>query len=140
MESLDVKMAVVAGATSGAGPWVQVDHTDPEQVRALFARVRGEQGRLDVHVNDLTGDQHLANDMLSGKGPVGFWEYPIESGLAVQQNGVHGHLIAAHFTAPLLIETGGELIVEVTDSNYLNYNGVGVYYSLEKGSWCFWPT
>lgn len=72
--------------------------------------------------------------MLSGKGPVRFWDHPIEDGLAVQRNGVHGHLITAHFAAPLIIASGGGLIVEVTDGNCLNYSDVGVYYSLEKTS------
>jgi NAD(P)-dependent dehydrogenase (short-subunit alcohol dehydrogenase family) len=110
-----------------------VDHTSPTG-RALFERISAEQGRLDILVNDLPGDQYLTGEMLSGKGPVRFWDYPIENGLAVQRNGVHSHLITAHFAAPLLIETGGALIVEVTDGNCLGYNGVGVYYSLEKGS------
>jgi NAD(P)-dependent dehydrogenase (short-subunit alcohol dehydrogenase family) len=126
--------AEMVTAAGGAGLWAQVDHTQPNEVRALFERVRAEQGRLDILVNDLTGDQYLTSDMLSGKGPIGFWDYPIENGLAVQRNGVHSHLITAHFAAPLLIETGGGLIVEVTDGNCLGYNSVGVYYSLEKGS------
>jgi len=125
------EMVTTAG---GMGLWAQVDHTQPDQVRALIERVRREQGRLDILVNDLTGDQYLLDDMLSGKGPVKFWDSPIENGLAVQRNGVHSHLITAHFAAPLLIESGGGLIVEVTDGNCLNYSDVGVYYSLEKSS------
>ena len=47
------EMVTVRG---GNGIFVQVDHTDQDQVKALFERVRLEQnGRLDVLVNDETG-------------------------------------------------------------------------------------
>src|SRR5262249_35181158 len=39
----------------GRGIAVRVDHTDEGQVRDLVARVRSEQGRLDVLVNDIYG-------------------------------------------------------------------------------------
>jgi NAD(P)-dependent dehydrogenase (short-subunit alcohol dehydrogenase family) len=57
--------AEMVTAAGGAGLWAQVDHTEPDEVRALFDRVRREPGRLDVLVNDLTGDQYLMSDMLS---------------------------------------------------------------------------
>ena len=50
--------------------------------------------------------------------------------MATQRNGVHTHLITSHYTAPLMIERRQVLIVKVTDGNHLEYNGVGVYYSL----------
>src|SRR5215216_5847405 len=34
----------------GVGIHAQVDHTQPEQVKALFSRVKKEQGKLDVLV------------------------------------------------------------------------------------------
>jgi NAD(P)-dependent dehydrogenase (short-subunit alcohol dehydrogenase family) len=126
--------AEMVAARGGVGLWAQVDHTRPDEVRALLERVRTEQGRLDILVNDLTGDQYLTYGMLSGKESVSFWEHPIEKGLGVLENGVQSHLITAHYAAPLLVASGGGLIIEVTDGNCLGYNGVGVYYSLEKTS------
>ena len=36
----------------GIGIWAQVDHTEPDQVKALFERVKEEQeGRLDILVS-----------------------------------------------------------------------------------------
>src|SRR5437879_10600847 len=47
--------AEMVTAHGGVGIWVQVDHTQPEQVEALFERVRIEQGgRLDVLVNNIS--------------------------------------------------------------------------------------
>jgi len=119
----------------GNGIAVRVDHSDPASVRALFEKIRvDEKGCLDLVVNVMSGDAHLASGMLSGRKPVSFTEYPIEKGLAVQENGVHTHLITAHYAAPLLVDRGGGLIIEVTDGNTLGYNDVGVYYSLSKTS------
>jgi NAD(P)-dependent dehydrogenase (short-subunit alcohol dehydrogenase family) len=39
-------------AAGGTGIAVRCDHTDDEQVRALFDRVRAEQGRLDILVSN----------------------------------------------------------------------------------------
>src|SRR5437762_864378 len=43
----------------GTGIAVRTDHLEPAQVEALVARVRHEQGRLDVLVNDISeGEKH----------------------------------------------------------------------------------
>jgi NAD(P)-dependent dehydrogenase (short-subunit alcohol dehydrogenase family) len=126
--------AEMVTSRGGIGIWAQVDHKEPDQVQSLFERVRQEQGRLDILVNNMSGDQHLTVGMLSGKEPVSFWDYPIEKGMATQRNGVHTHLITSYYAAPLMVERRRGLIVEVTDGNHLEYNGVGVYYSLSKTS------
>lgn len=89
----------------GTGIWAQVDHNEPAQVSSFFQKVKNERGRLDILVNNMSGDQFLTVGMLSGKTPIPFWKYPIEKGLATQQNGVHTHLITSFFAAPLMIET-----------------------------------
>src|SRR5688500_7574899 len=48
--------AEMVTARGGSGIAVQVDHTEPEQVRALFARVAKDRRRLDVLVNNVNGD------------------------------------------------------------------------------------
>lgn len=126
--------AEMVTARGGIGIWAQVDHNDPNQVERLFERVREEQGRLDILVNNMSGDHHLTKEMLSGQERVPFWDYPIEKGLATQRNGLHTHLITSYYAAPLMIEHRQGLIVEVTDGNRLYYNDVGVYYSLSKTS------
>src|SRR5215471_8674936 len=46
-------------AAGGKGIAMQVDHLVPEQVKALVDRVRAEQGRLDILVNDVWGGEKL---------------------------------------------------------------------------------
>ncbi|MCB0065352.1 MAG: SDR family NAD(P)-dependent oxidoreductase [Caldilineaceae bacterium] len=126
--------AEMVTAHGGDGLWAQVDHTEPEQVRAFFDRVRREQGRVDVLVNNMSGDQFLTTGMLSSHEPQSFWDYSIEKGIATQQNGVHTHLITSHYAAQMMVERKQGLIIEVNDGNSLQFNDVGVYYSLSKAS------
>ena len=119
----------------GTGIWTQVDHTEPHQVRRLFERVAEEQeGRLDILVNDISGDSHLDPEMQSGKTFRAFWEYPLEKGLLARQQGVHSHIIASYYAAPLMVARRQGLIVEVNDGNYIGHNSCGLYYSLTKSS------
>jgi len=124
--------AEMVSASGGVGLPVKVDFRIIEEVQALYERVKREHGRLDILVNDLSGDHFFTVGMLSGREPVPFWRYPIEKGLVAQENGVHTHLISSYFAVPLLLAAQQGLIIEVNDGNCLDYNGVGVYYSLSK--------
>lgn len=93
----------------GNGIAVSVDHLVPEEVSALIDRIRDEQGRLDVLVNDIWGGEHL----FEWNKPV--WEHDLDNGLRLLRLAIDTHLITAHFALPLLIERPGGLLVEVTD-------------------------
>lgn len=125
-ETID-ETAELVGAYGGQGIAVGVDHTVPDQVRSLFERVRAEGGRLDILVNDVWGGDELSE---WGKP---FWELSLEKGLLMQQRAVHSHIITSRFAAPLMIETGGGLIVEITDGDTNNYRG-NLFYDLAKAS------
>jgi NAD(P)-dependent dehydrogenase (short-subunit alcohol dehydrogenase family) len=133
--------AEMVAARGGVGLWAQVDHTQPDQVEALFERVRQEQqGRLDILVNNISGDWHLrvngavacSGNPASGWKP--FWGASLANGLQAQLDGVHAHLITSHYAARPMVANRQGLIVEVTDGNYVGYNDCGVYYSLTKAS------
>ena len=111
----------------GLGIPVQVDHTVEAQVQALFERVRSEQGRLDILVNDIWG-----GDELTEWGQP-FWELSIPKGLLMQQRAVYTHLITSRYAAPLLIERRQGLIVEITDGDNFSYRG-NLFYDLTKVS------
>ncbi|HYF65576.1 MAG TPA: SDR family oxidoreductase, partial [Herpetosiphonaceae bacterium] len=113
-------------ARGGVGIAAVTDHSQPGQVRALVERIEREQGRLDILVNDIWG-----GDELSEQAP--FWEHSLEKGLLMLERGIHTHLITSRFAAPLLIKSGGGLIVEVTDGDGFNYRG-SLYYDLVKTS------
>ncbi len=108
---------------------VRVDHLVPEEVAALTERIRAEQGRLDILVNDLWGGENLKE----WNTPV--WKHDLQNGLRMLSLGVHTHLITAHFALSLLIERPGGLLVEVTDGTAA-YNAehyrINPFYDLAK--------
>lgn len=115
--------AEMVAARGGTGIAVRVDHSDEAAVASLFARVRDERGRLDVLVND------ISEGVLHDWKP--FWQVSLEKGFRALSQGVHTHLITSRHAAPLLIETGGGLIVEVGDGDTLGYRGT-IFYDLVK--------
>src|SRR5258708_4985412 len=57
-ESID-ETAEMIEAAGGSAVAVRVDHSKPDQVEALFARVRREKERLDILVNDIWGSDEI---------------------------------------------------------------------------------
>lgn len=123
--------AELVSAAGGTGIARQVDHLVPDQVEGLVARIRAEQGRLDILVNDVWGGEMLKE----WDKPV--WEHNLENGLRLLDLGVRTHLITAHFALPLLIARPGGLLVEVTDGTD-EYNAghyrINPFYDLAKVS------
>ena len=119
--------AEMVTARGGAGIHVQADHTVETDVKRLFERVKKEQGRLDILVNDVWGGDELTD---FGKT---FWETSLENGRLMLDRAVFSHIVTSHYGAPLLIETGTGLIVEITDGNSFSYRG-NIFYDLVKTS------
>ena len=123
--------AELVTAAGGRGIAIQVDHLISADVRKLVERIRAEQGRLDILVNDVWGGETLKE----WDKPV--WEHNLENGLRLLDLGVRTHLITAHFALPLLIERPGGLLVEVTDGteayNATHYR-INPFYDLAKVS------
>ncbi|MCC2689460.1 MAG: short-chain dehydrogenase [Rhizobiaceae bacterium] len=121
--------AEMVSAAGGTGIAVAVDHLVPDEVRRLVARIRAEQGRLDVLVNDIWGGENL----FEWNKPV--WDHDLANGLRMLRLGVDTHLITAHHALPLLIERPGGLLVEVTDGT-ADYNAdhyrLSPFYDLAK--------
>ncbi|RUW20046.1 MULTISPECIES: SDR family oxidoreductase [unclassified Mesorhizobium] len=121
--------AELVTAQGGKGIAVQVDHLIADDVRALVERIRAEQGRLDVLVNDLWGGERL----FEWNKPV--WDHDLENGLRLLRLAIDTHLITAHHALPLMIERPGGLHVEVTDGT-AEYNAdhyrLSPFYDLAK--------
>ena len=117
--------AEMVSESGGTGFYMQVDHTDPDQVETLFQRVQKEQdGKLDILVNDMTGEVHMEFKP--------FYEHPLDKGLKVIENGSLSHLITSRYAVPLMIERKTGLIVEVTDGIGYEFRTFNFYYDLEK--------
>jgi NAD(P)-dependent dehydrogenase (short-subunit alcohol dehydrogenase family) len=120
--------AELVSAAGGRGIAVQVDHLVPQQVRALVARIRDEQGALHVLVNNIWGATRMEWNR-------SVWESSLDYGLRTLRLAVDTHAITNHFALPLLVHTDGGLVVEVTDGtaeyNAVNYR-VSFFYDLAK--------
>ncbi|QIG49280.1 SDR family oxidoreductase [Nordella sp. HKS 07] len=121
--------AELVEAAGGTGIAVAVDHLIPEAVEQLVGRIRTEQGRLDILINDIWGGELL----FEWNKPV--WEHNLDNGLKLLRRGIDTHLITAHYALPLLIGNKGGLLVEVTDGT-AEYNAehyrLSPFYDLAK--------
>lgn len=116
----------------GMGESVVVDHSSPGLVEDLIKKIRSEQGRLDILVNDIFGGHPFTE--WENK----LWEHDLTKGFTMLRYGVGTHLITNTKAIPLMLQTGGGLIVEMTDgTSEFNKNfrrNVGFYYDLVKAN------
>ncbi|HZP72950.1 MAG TPA: SDR family oxidoreductase [Gaiellaceae bacterium] len=119
-------------AAGGAGAALRVDHLEAGEVATLVARIEREQGRLDVLVNDIFGgDRYMQWDKK-------LWEHDLAGGLRMLRMGIDTHLITCAKAMPLVLGTGGGLVIEMTDGT-AEYNSafrrnVGFYYDHVKAA------
>jgi NAD(P)-dependent dehydrogenase (short-subunit alcohol dehydrogenase family) len=103
-----------AQALGGRAIPVRCDHADDAQTAAVVERIRAEQGRLDVLVNNVWGGyeymhrfefQHLGAPFWTR--PIGFWDEMFVAG-------PRAHYVTSALAAPLMVEQGSGLIVNVS--------------------------
>ncbi|WP_411140640.1 SDR family oxidoreductase [Streptomyces sp. x-80] len=116
--------AELVTAAGGTGIAVPADHLEPDQVKALIARVDRTHGRLDVLVNSVWGGDHLLEFDTT------LWDLDLADGLRMLRLGVESHLVTSHYALPLLIRRPGGLVVEMTD-------GTATFNRTYRGNLCF---
>ncbi len=109
----------------GQGIAVRVDHTEPDQVRALFDRVREEQGRLDLLVSNAWGGYEIS---LEGD-PL--WDLDLAHLDLMLAAGLRSHIVTIQMAAPLLNDTRDGLVVLTTWAVGDEYHGQ-LYYDVVK--------
>jgi NAD(P)-dependent dehydrogenase (short-subunit alcohol dehydrogenase family) len=88
---------------------VRCDHSDDRQVEALFDRIRSERGRLDLLVNNAWSGYEI-----SPSGDIPFWEIEWRHWDLMFEGGLRAAAFASRLAAPLMIEAGFGLIVNMT--------------------------
>lgn len=121
-------------AAGGRGIAVACDHADDDQVRALFEKIRGEQGRLDVLVANAWGGylpypEH--NEWFARP----FWEQSMDRWDGMFTAGLRSHLSTCLYGLPLLRQTGHALAVLTTFTRGRRYLG-NVFYDVAKNAVC----
>ncbi len=110
----------------GKGIAVQVDHANDEQVAALFERIRKDEGRLDLLVNNATA---LPDDLIV---PKPFWEKPL-SNWEIIDVGVRSHFVAAWHAAHIMVPQRSGLIAAISGYVGAVYN-YGVLFGMGKSA------
>ena len=103
--------AETATQRGGIGIPVRVDHAMDEQVDELFVRVKSEQGRLDLLVNNAWGGYEM-DDGFWGRKP--FWELPMRQWELMYGAGLRSHMTAARGAISIMLKQGHGLIVNTT--------------------------
>src|SRR5580700_9588523 len=99
--------AELIAAEGGQAVAVRVDHTIEAEVEALAARVKADEGRLDILVNDIWG----GDELIDWGAP--FWKADMAAVRTLVDRAVLSHWITARHLAPMMVEAGRGLIVEV---------------------------
>jgi len=114
----------------GCGIAVACDHTEEEDVTAIFERVQHEQGRLDLLVNNAWG----GHETFDGVFQAPFWERPMVHWDAMFDRGVRNHLLSSRLAAPMFVRQGRGLIVTTTFWDRDRYMRGNLFYDLAKAA------
>jgi len=93
---------------------VRCDHRDDEEVKALFAQIGVDHGRLDILVNNVWGGYEFFWDGAEFWKEKGFWTMPLSRWDAMFQAGVRAHYVSSVLAAPFMIEQHAGLIVNIS--------------------------
>ena len=96
----------------GRGIAVRCDHTHDAEVESLFDRIRSEQGRLDLLVNNVWGGYESTECRPLPMVP--FWEQSLHQWDGMFTAGVRAHLVASRLAVPLMLPQRRGLIVSTT--------------------------
>jgi NAD(P)-dependent dehydrogenase (short-subunit alcohol dehydrogenase family) len=96
-------------ARGGTGIAVRCDHTDDAQVDAVFRRIREEQRRLDLLVNNAWSGYEISPDS-----SLAFWDIEWRHWDLMFTGGLRAAAYASRLAAPKMIEAGRGLIVNIT--------------------------
>ena len=113
-------------AAGGKGIAVRVDHGEDEQIRALFDRVRRDQGRLDILVNNACA----LHDQLTAPGH--FWEKPLEI-VDMLDVGLRSGFVASYYAAPMMVQQRRGLVLFTSASGSVHYVYGPVYGAHKAG-------
>ena len=115
-ETIDETAGMIVAA-GGRAIAVRVDHTLESEVEALFTRVEREQGRLDVVVDSVAGEDPLMRDWSAP------WDVDLTRAEPLLRQAVVSRLITAKHACRAMIAQRRGLLVEVTENDVLSGSG-----------------
>ena len=116
--------AALVSDSGGTGIPVRCDHTIDSEVEGLFERIRNEQGRLDILVNNVWGGYERFGDEDFG---APFWEQPMSRWSLMFDAGVRAHYVASCLAVPLMLSKTNGLIINISAGDEGKYRGWVMY-------------
>jgi NAD(P)-dependent dehydrogenase (short-subunit alcohol dehydrogenase family) len=109
-------------ARGGQGVAIGCDHNKDEDVKAVFARVKEEQGKLDILVNNVWSGYENMEKFSSF-----FWEQPLWRWDSMFSS-IRAHFAASQHAVPLMMASDRGLIVGTTFWDDDKFHGNVPYY------------
>src|SRR3954468_1408161 len=122
-----------AAALGGRAIPIRCDHADDAQTAAAIERIRTEEGRLDVLVNNAWGGYEYLHRFEFQYLGAPFWTRPVGLWDEMFVAGPRAHYVTSALAAPLMVERGSGLIVNISFFDAETFRG-DVIYSLSKGA------
>lgn len=93
---------------------ISCDHTDDAQVESVFDRIRSDQGRIDLLVNNVWGgyERMIEDGEFTWSRP--FWQQPLFRWDSMFSAGVRAHFVASRLAARQMVEQRRGLIVNIS--------------------------
>jgi NAD(P)-dependent dehydrogenase (short-subunit alcohol dehydrogenase family) len=110
-------VAAEVDALGGRGIPVRCDHTRDEEIRALFARIEAESGRLDLLVNNVHSGVHEMAEGVDRR----FWELEPEDWDRMNGAGLRGHYVASVHAARIMVRQRSGLIINISSFGSIAY-------------------
>jgi len=101
-----------AGGTAFA---VRCDHRLDEDVRSVIDRIADEQGRLDILVNNASGN--MESDTRGKR----FWDFPLTAWDDLVDVGLRSNFVASALAVPLLLRHESGLVVNTSSPGSVHY-------------------
>lgn len=101
--------AEAVAARGGRAVAIRCDHSDDEQVKKVFKHIGSNEGRLDILVNNAWSGYEISPDP-----SLAFWEIEWRHWDLMFHGGLRAAAFASRFAAPMMIEAGRGLIVNIT--------------------------
>ncbi|KAK9696574.1 hypothetical protein K7432_012399 [Basidiobolus ranarum] len=111
----------------GVGIAVCCDHRNDEQVKALFNKIKLEQGKLDLLVNNAWAGYETEVKIAP------FWELQMEHWDTMFEVGVRSHVVAASLASALMLPHKKGIIVNISSPIKDKYHG-NLFYDVAKSS------
>jgi NAD(P)-dependent dehydrogenase (short-subunit alcohol dehydrogenase family) len=109
--------AAIIKAAGGTAIALRVDHTNENEVKALFRRIMRAHKRIDVVVDSVAGEDPLM-------GAYGFlWQADLKNADAIFRQGLTSRIITAKHAALAMMTAKRGLIVEVTENDIIGGGG-----------------